>query len=42
MLMNLSEDIQYPCLCLVVSGGHSELVYMKHEFSFEAHWSDFR
>ena len=31
----LVEDIQYPCLCLVVSGGHSELVYMKHEFSFE-------
>ncbi len=32
---DLVEDIQYPCLCLVVSGGHSELVYMKHEFSFE-------
>lgn len=31
----LVEDIAYPCLCLVVSGGHSELVYMKHEFSFE-------
>ncbi len=31
----LVEDIQYPCLCLVVSGGHSELVYMKSEFSFE-------
>lgn len=31
----LVEDIEYPCLCLVVSGGHSELVYMKHEFSFE-------
>lgn len=31
----LIEDIEYPCLCLVVSGGHSELVYMKHEFSFE-------
>lgn len=31
----LVEDIQYPCLCLVVSGGHSELVYMKKEFSFE-------
>lgn len=32
---DLVEDIQYPCLCLVVSGGHSELVYMKHEFSFK-------
>lgn len=31
----LVEDIKYPCLCLVVSGGHSELVYMKSEFSFE-------
>ena len=31
----LVEDIEYPCLCLVVSGGHSELVYMKKEFSFE-------
>jgi len=31
----LVEDIQYPCLCLVVSGGHTELVYMKSEFSFE-------
>ena len=31
----LVEDIEYPCLCLVVSGGHSELVYMKNEFSFE-------
>ncbi len=31
----LVEDIEYPCLCLVVSGGHSELVYMKEAFSFE-------
>ena len=31
----LVEDIEYPCLCLVVSGGHSELVYMKDEFCFE-------
>ncbi len=31
----LVEDIQYPCLSLVVSGGHSELVYMKKPFSFE-------
>ena len=31
----LVEDIDYPCLCLVVSGGHSELVYMKDEFCFE-------
>lgn len=31
----LVADVQYPCLCLVVSGGHTELVYMKSEFSFE-------
>ena len=37
----LVEDIKYPCLCLVVSGGHSELVYMKSEFhlrSLVKHW----
>lgn len=32
---NLVEDIKYPCLCLVVSGGHTELVYMEKEFSFK-------
>ena len=32
---DLVEDIEYPCLALVVSGGNSELVYMKHEYSFE-------
>ena len=32
---NLVEDIEYPCLCLVVSGGHTELVYMEKEFSFK-------
>lgn len=33
---NLYEnDIIYPALCLVVSGGHSELVLMKRPFSFE-------
>lgn len=29
------KDMEYPCLCLVVSGGHTELVLMKEEFSFE-------
>lgn len=33
---NLYEnDIEYPALCLVVSGGHSELVLMKRPFSFQ-------
>lgn len=27
--------IEYPCMALVVSGGHTELVYMKEEGSFE-------
>ncbi|MBN2850301.1 MAG: tRNA (adenosine(37)-N6)-threonylcarbamoyltransferase complex transferase subunit TsaD, partial [Erysipelotrichaceae bacterium] len=29
------EEIEYPLLALVVSGGHTELVYLKSEFSFE-------
>lgn len=29
------DDIEYPLLALVVSGGHTELVYLKSEFSFE-------
>lgn len=32
---NYEKDIVYPALCLVVSGGHTELVYMKSPFSFE-------
>ena len=31
----LVNDIEYPAMALVVSGGHTELVYMKKEFSFE-------
>ena len=29
------EPLQYPVLALVVSGGHTELVYLKSEWSFE-------
>ena len=32
---DLVNDIEYPAMALVVSGGHTELVYMKKEFSFE-------
>ena len=32
---NLEHDIIYPALCLVVSGGHSELVLLKKSFDFE-------
>ncbi|MDD3383400.1 MAG: tRNA (adenosine(37)-N6)-threonylcarbamoyltransferase complex transferase subunit TsaD [Bacilli bacterium] len=29
------KEISYPCLALVVSGGHTELVYMKKELNFK-------
>ncbi|MFV0395869.1 MAG: tRNA (adenosine(37)-N6)-threonylcarbamoyltransferase complex transferase subunit TsaD [Coprobacillaceae bacterium] len=29
------KDMEYPCLCLVVSGGHTELVLIKESLSFE-------
>ena len=32
---SLVEELKFPLIALVVSGGHSELVYMKSEFSFE-------
>ena len=31
----LIKDIEYPALALVISGGHTELVYMKKEYEFE-------
>ncbi len=30
-----SEDLQYPLLSLIVSGGHSELILFKSEFDYE-------
>ena len=32
---NLVKKMEYPLIALVVSGGHTELVYMKEEYSFE-------
>lgn len=32
---NLVDDLEFPLLALVVSGGHTELVYMKEHLSFE-------
>ncbi|MBE6147423.1 MAG: tRNA (adenosine(37)-N6)-threonylcarbamoyltransferase complex transferase subunit TsaD [Firmicutes bacterium] len=32
---NLVEEMKFPLIALVVSGGHTELVYMKDHFSFE-------
>ncbi|PKL01210.1 MAG: tRNA (adenosine(37)-N6)-threonylcarbamoyltransferase complex transferase subunit TsaD [Tenericutes bacterium HGW-Tenericutes-1] len=32
---NLERDIEFPCLALVVSGGHTELILMKEHFDFE-------
>ncbi len=32
---NLVDDLEFPLLALVVSGGHTELVYMKEHLNFE-------
>ena len=32
---NLVEPMQFPLIALVVSGGHTELIYMEKDFSFE-------
>lgn len=32
---NLNKKVEYPLIALVVSGGHTELVYMKDEYEFE-------
>lgn len=32
---NIGKEMQYPALALVVSGGHTDLIYMKEEYSFE-------
>lgn len=32
---NLNHPMEYPLLALVVSGGHTELVYMKADYDFE-------
>ena len=32
---NLTKEMKYPLIALVLSGGHTELVYMKDEYEFE-------
>lgn len=32
---NLEKRLEFPLIALVVSGGHSELIYMKEDYSFE-------
>ncbi|MBN2876555.1 MAG: tRNA (adenosine(37)-N6)-threonylcarbamoyltransferase complex transferase subunit TsaD [Bacilli bacterium] len=32
---NIEQDMQFPLIALVVSGGHTELILMKEHFSFE-------
>ena len=32
---NLVEEMKFPLIALVISGGHTELVYMKDHYSFE-------
>lgn len=32
---NLEKSMQFPLIALVISGGHTELIYMKEDYSFE-------
>lgn len=32
---NIERNMQFPLIALVVSGGHTELIYMKEDYSFE-------
>lgn len=32
---NLVEEMRFPLIALIISGGHTELVYMKNHYSFE-------
>ena len=32
---NLSKEMKFPLISLVISGGHTEIIYMKDEYSFE-------
>lgn len=32
---NISHGMKFPLMCLVISGGHTELVYMKDHYNFE-------
>lgn len=32
---NISHDMKFPLMCLVISGGHTELVYIKDHYNFE-------
>ena len=32
---NITKKMEYPLIALVVSGGHTELIYMKDEYEFE-------
>ena len=31
----LEKELQFPLICLVISGGHTEIIYMKENYSFE-------
>lgn len=32
---NIEHDLEFPCLALVVSGGHTQLILMKEHYSFQ-------
>ena len=31
----LEKELKFPLICLVISGGHTEIIYMKENYSFE-------
>ena len=31
----LEKELEFPLICLVISGGHTEIIYMKENYSFE-------
>lgn len=32
---NIENEMKFPLMCLVISGGHTDLIYMKEHYSFE-------
>ena len=32
---NIEKEMTFPLMCLVISGGHTKLIYMKEHYSFE-------
>ena len=39
---NLVKRLEFPLIALVISGGHTELIYMEKDYSFQKNWGNFR